>query len=74
MPNVAKRRAQNVMHTPLDKEFFLGDMGTCFTEMCGGLRLVDIISRTPSGTFIKVYPISEMASKNGQIVAFCAVS
>ena len=30
----------------------------------GGLRLVDI-SRTPSGTFfLKVHPISEMASKN----------
>ena len=41
-------------------------------ENRGRLHLVDL-SRTPSGTFfVKVRPISEMASKNGQIVAFVA--
>ena len=38
--------------TPPDKDFPLGDMGTCVTKKSRGLRLVDI-SRTPSGTFFK---------------------
>ena len=42
-------------NTPPDKEFSLGDMGTCFAKNRGGLRLVDI-SRTPGSTFFKGAP------------------
>ena len=49
---VAARVPWFALFTPPDKDFFLGDMGTCLTKKTrGGLRLVDI-SRTQSGLFV----------------------